>query len=108
MRIREHLSYANVAATLERLIELSPDKKQYWVQLAAVQHHLERDAKAAATLQLADQAALLNEDREFRQLARLLFLREQPYQCAKTVEEALRGELVPDAEMEAFWRRHDR
>ena len=39
--------YPNVAATLERLIELSPGKKQYWVQLAAVQHHLERDAKAA-------------------------------------------------------------
>ncbi len=91
--------YPNVAATLERLIELSPDKKQYWVQLAAVQHHLERDAKAAATLQLAEQAALLNEDREFRQLARLLFLREQPYQCAKTVEEALKNGVVkPDAE----------
>jgi len=91
--------YPSVAATLERLIELSPNKKQYWVQLAAVQHHLERDAKAAATLRLADQGELLNEDREFRQLARLLFLREQPYQCAKLVERAVNAGVVKaDAE----------
>jgi tetratricopeptide (TPR) repeat protein len=95
----ETRDYPNVAATLERLVGMSPNKKQYWVQLAAVQHHLERDAKAAATLRLADQAKLLNEDREFRQLARLLFLREQPYQCAKIIEDAMRsGAVKADAD----------
>jgi tetratricopeptide (TPR) repeat protein len=95
----ETQDYPNVAATLERLVDMSPNKKQYWVQLAAVQHHLERDAKAAATLRLADQAKLLNEDREFRQLARLLFLREQPYQCAKIIEDAVKaGTVAADAD----------
>jgi predicted negative regulator of RcsB-dependent stress response len=91
--------YPNVAATLERLVDMAPDKKQYWVQLAAVQHHLEKDARATATLRLAEDAGLLNEDKEFRQLARLLFLRDQPYQCAKTVEEAVAaGVIKPDAD----------
>lgn len=91
--------YPNVAATLERLISMSPHKKQYWTQLAAVQNYLEREARALATLQLARQAKLLSEDREFRQLARLLFLREMPYQCARVVEEAISGGSVKaDAE----------
>jgi tetratricopeptide (TPR) repeat protein len=91
--------YPNVAATLERLISMSPDKKQYWVQLAAVQHHLEKDARASATLRLADQAELLSDDKEFRQLARLLFLRDQPYECAKTVEAAIAvGVVTADAD----------
>jgi len=95
----ETRDYPNVAATLERLVAMAAGKKQYWVQLAAVQHHLERDAKAAATLRLADQAALLNEDREFRQLARLMFLREQPYQCAKIIEDAMKaGTVAADAD----------
>ena len=46
--------YANVAVNLERLISISPGKKQYWVQLAAVQNHLKQDAKALATLRLAN------------------------------------------------------
>ncbi len=95
----ETRDYPNVAATLERLVTMAPNKKQYWVQLAAVQHHLERDAKAAATLRLADEATLLNEDREFRQLARLLFLREQPFQCAKLIEDAIKaGTVKADAD----------
>jgi tetratricopeptide (TPR) repeat protein len=88
-----------VANTLERLISMSPQKKQYWTQLAAVQNYLEREARALATLQLANQAGLLSDDREYRQLARLLFLREMPYQCARLVEGGLTGGKVKqDAE----------
>jgi len=91
--------YPNVAANLERLISLSPGKKQYWVQLAAVQNHLQQDAKALATLRLADQARLLTDDRDFRQLSRLLFLRDLPYQCAKEIEDAIStGSMQADAD----------
>jgi tetratricopeptide (TPR) repeat protein len=69
------------------------------VQLAAVQNYLERDAKALATMRLAHEAELLNEDKEFRQLARLLVLRDLPYQCAKAIEDAMEAGVVkPDAE----------
>lgn len=88
--------YPSVATTLQRLIVMSPGKKQYWVQLAAVQHFLERDAQAAATLGLADQAKLLAEDKEYRQLARLQFLRDLPYQCAQTVEQGIASAKVKE------------
>jgi tetratricopeptide (TPR) repeat protein len=91
--------YPNLAATLERLIALNPTKKLYWVQLAAVHKQLEHDARALAALQLAELAGLLTEDREYRQLARLLFLRELPYRCATGIEQAAAGQkIAPDAE----------
>jgi tetratricopeptide (TPR) repeat protein len=91
--------YPNVATTLERLISINPTKKSYWVQLAAVQNLLDREAKALAMLRLAREADLLTEDREFKQLARLLFLRDLPYQCAKTIEEGMTAKVVKaDAE----------
>lgn len=91
--------YANVAEALERLVAISPGKQQYWLQLAAVQKHLEREAKALATLQLAYEGDLLKTDKELRQLARLLFIRQQPYECAQVIEDALEtGAVTPDAE----------
>jgi tetratricopeptide (TPR) repeat protein len=91
-----------VAATLERLVAVAPGRKQYWIQLAAVQHFLERDARALAALRLAHHGALLNEDRDFRQLGRLLYLRELPYQCATVVEGAVSaGTVTGDADS---WR----
>lgn len=91
--------FPSAATTLQRLVAVAPERKQYWVQLAAVQHFLERDAQAAATLELADQAELLGEDKEFRQLARLLFLRSLPLQCAQVIEEAIaQGQVKEDAE----------
>ncbi len=91
--------YPNVAASLERLISIAPGKKQYWVQLAAVQNHLQQDAKALATLRLADNASILSEDRDFRQLSRLLFLRDIPFQCAQEIEAAISaGTVQADAD----------
>ncbi|MGH7290083.1 MAG: tetratricopeptide repeat protein, partial [Myxococcota bacterium] len=91
--------YPNVADTLERLVSIAPAKQQYWIQLAAVQKHLEREAKALATMQLAYGAQLLHEDKELRQLARLLFLRQQPYECAEVIAKALEtGAVKADAE----------
>jgi tetratricopeptide (TPR) repeat protein len=86
--------YPNVAATLEKLVNAAPGKKLYWMQLAAVQNHLERDAKALATLQLAHRAELLDEDKDLRQLARLLYLNRLPFECAEVVEEALAKNAV--------------
>jgi tetratricopeptide (TPR) repeat protein len=91
--------YPNVADALERLIAVAPGKQQYWVQLAAVQKHLEREAKALATMQLAYRADSLREDKEVRQLARLLFLRQQPYECAQVIEMGIASGVVKsDAE----------
>jgi tetratricopeptide (TPR) repeat protein len=91
--------YPNVAVTLERLATLNPGKKLYWIQLAAVHNHLDQKEKALAALRLAHEAELLTEDVEFRQLARLLYLEELPFQCAQLIEEAIEeGTVKPDAD----------
>jgi tetratricopeptide (TPR) repeat protein len=86
--------YPNVAATLERLANLNPSKKLYWIQLAAVQSYLERDERALATLRLAHQAELLDDDKDLRQLARLLYLQQLPFQCAEVIGDALEAGRV--------------
>ncbi len=91
--------YANVAVTLQRLVAMSPGNKKYWVQLSAVLNYLQRDQEALASLRLADEAKLLGEDPELRQLARLMFVRDAPFQCAQEIEQGLAsGKVKPDAE----------
>jgi tetratricopeptide (TPR) repeat protein len=91
--------YPNVAATLQRLVAMSPGNKKYWVQLSAVLNYLQRDEEALASLRLADETKLLGEDPELRQLSRLLFVRDAPFQCAREMEAGLAsGAVKPDAE----------
>ncbi|MFO0688014.1 MAG: tetratricopeptide repeat protein [Myxococcota bacterium] len=91
--------YPKVEVALERLVEMAPGKSQYWVQLAAVQHHLGQDDEALATMQLARQAGLIQGDKEIRQLASLLFLRQQPYECARVLEQSMEaGQVQADAD----------
>jgi tetratricopeptide (TPR) repeat protein len=88
-----------LATVLERLVEMAPATKRYWVQLATIQNHLGADAQALATLRAAHQAGLLTEDQELRQLARLLFMRELPFECATVLEAGLAaGTVKADAE----------
>jgi tetratricopeptide (TPR) repeat protein len=90
----EREDWASVAKYLERLVAIAPAKKQYWIQLAAVRNHLRQDARALATLRLADRAELLTEDRDLRQLSRLLFVRELPFECAQEIEGAIDAGVV--------------
>lgn len=91
--------YAHVAETLQRLVAMAPSNKKYWVQLAAVLNYLQRDEEALATLRVADVAKLLAEDPEYRQLARLLFVRDAPFQCAQEIAQAIStGAVKADAE----------
>jgi len=86
--------YAGVAATLERLVALSPQTKRYWIQLATIENTLGRGGDAVATMGLAHTARLLDEDREYRQLARFFFAHDLPYRCAQTMEEGMTAGVV--------------
>lgn len=91
--------YAKVEGVLEQLVSIAPQKAQYWVQLAAVQHHLGHDQQALATMQLAHRAGLVKGDKEIRQLASLLLLQQEPYECARVMEESVEAKAVAsDAE----------
>jgi tetratricopeptide (TPR) repeat protein len=91
--------FSALSGTLQSLISIAPASKRYWVQLATVQNYLGRDGDAVATLRLAYQAKLLTEDRDIRQLARLLFMRELPFECAQVMQDSLAaGVVTVDAE----------
>lgn len=81
--------FDKVEEILEKLVEMAPQKVQYWTQLAAVQNHLGKEQKALATMQIAYEGGLLKGDKELRQLASLLFLQQQPFDCAKIIKDAL-------------------
>ena len=81
--------FDKVEVVLRKLVEMAPEKMQYWTQLAAVQNHLGMEEKALATMQVAYQGKILKGDKELRQLASLLFLQQQPFDCAKIIKDAL-------------------
>jgi len=91
--------YPAVAGTLEQLVAIAPHTKRYWIQLATIENTIGRGHSAAATLTLAHTARLLDDDKEYRQLARLYFAHDLPMRCAQTVEEGMqKGVIKPDAE----------
>ena len=86
--------YASVAETLRQLVAVSPGTKRYWVQLATIENSLGKDDSALATLGVAHVGGLLSDDREYRQHARLCFVRELPQCCASTLEEGMAAGIV--------------
>jgi tetratricopeptide (TPR) repeat protein len=91
--------YPGVADTLRRLIAVAPDTKRYWVQLATIENSLGQEDNALATLGIAHVNSLLSDDREYRQRARMCFVRDLPECCARTLEDGMAsGHVKPDAE----------
>jgi tetratricopeptide (TPR) repeat protein len=91
--------YAGLTDTLKKLIAVAPGTKRYWVQLATIENSIGKENEALATLGIADVAGLLKEDKEIRQRARMLFVRDLPETCARTLEEGLEaGRVLKDAD----------
>jgi tetratricopeptide (TPR) repeat protein len=80
--------YDAVAEVLEQLLEMNPDNREYWVQLAAIQQQLGRDEKALALLELAGQRGLLDAG-EALNLARMYLAAGTPLKAAAWLEARL-------------------
>jgi tetratricopeptide (TPR) repeat protein len=79
---------------LERLIELAPDTKTYWLELSLAYERTDDYDRALATMRLAHTASLLTEDAEFRRLADLLVHRGIPHLAAEVLEQGLAAQTV--------------
>lgn len=84
--------------TLEAMIPLWPDKKQYWVQLSQVYFKLKQDDKALATLGLAYRKGLLDSQADILYLANLYAFREVPLKSAQVLQGGLDGNIVEPSE----------
>lgn len=86
--------FALAYPVLLQLVEKVPDKKVYWVQVAAVALSMEKYDTAASLLQLAHNAGLLTDGAEIKRLAELLAHEGAPYRAAQILARAIDGKQL--------------
>ena len=79
---------------LQKLIEMSPGNKTYWLELSLAYERSGDLDEALATMRLAHSSDLLTEDSEFRRLSDLLSNRGLPVQSAQVLETGLDRHIV--------------
>jgi len=86
LELEEYRPAVDVAKTL---IQMSPDRKEYWTQLSGIYMALNENQNAMAALQLAYRRGLLNRGSEYTQLAGLLQQMEAPRLAAEVMQDGL-------------------
>lgn len=74
--------YAAGSELLETMLELWPDKAEYYSQLNALYQELGREFDALLVMSIAKQNGLLNKQSEFERLAQMYRYHDYPYQGA--------------------------
>jgi tetratricopeptide (TPR) repeat protein len=90
----ERKMYKDALKVLETVVQLFPEKKQYWTQLGMFYMLTEDYPKALATLDLAYKQGFLNKESEIKTLANLYSSNEIPYKAAKLLEKHIESGLV--------------
>lgn len=89
----ETKQYKKAVGVLETLVARFP-KKNYFIQLAALNNELGKEQRALAVLELAYHQKMLNQDSEYRNLAQLYLSQDIPYQAAVVMEKGMKSGLV--------------
>jgi len=77
----ELMDYPSAVGHLREMVVLWPDNGRYWEMLASAQLELEDDANALATLMVAYEHGLVEEESNLVNLARLNLFLKVPYQA---------------------------
>jgi tetratricopeptide (TPR) repeat protein len=81
--------FAAAEVTMKRLVERAPDKKNYWVQLAAAQQFQEKQAQQLATLEIAHQRGLIAGSSEELLMIQLQAAQDMPARAARNLEQRI-------------------
>ncbi len=93
----EKEQYQEAIPLLKRLVIADPSKKNYWVQLSAVNRQLERYDDSLAVLEVANMAGLLTTDSDLRPLTDLEAFVGIPYRAATNLDKFIaKGSIKPD------------
>jgi tetratricopeptide (TPR) repeat protein len=93
----ERKMYKEAVKVLEIVVQLFPEKKQWWTQLGQFYALIENYPKALATLDLAYKQGYLEKESEFRLLANLFQQSDVPYIAASIYEKHIdSGEMKRD------------
>ena len=86
--------YASAAKILRQLISYYPNKKNYWQQLSSVYQELKQFSKALSIQHLAYTKGFKFSEAELLQLFNLYVFKNQPYQAAELLAQALKTKSV--------------
>lgn len=89
----ETKQYRKAVGVLKVLVTRFP-KKNYFIQLAALNNELGKEREALAVLELAYHQKMLDQDSEYRNLAQLFLAQEIPYQAAMVMQKGMRAGTV--------------
>lgn len=81
--------FAAAEVTMKRLVERAPDKRNYWVQLAAAQQFQEKQAQQLATLEIAHQRGLIAGSSEELLMIQLQGAQDMPARAARNLEQRI-------------------
>ena len=73
---------------------MSPDKKNYWLQMASLHAELEEETESKSVLHLAYRKGLLERQTEFMQLSSLLQAQDSPRLAAEVMEDGLQRGII--------------
>jgi len=94
----EKEQYQEALPLIKRLLIADPSKKNYWVQLSAVNRQLERYDESLAALEVANLAGLLTTDSDLRPLTDLEAFVGIPYRSATNLDKFLQKGLMKSDE----------
>lgn len=81
--------YPQCAEVLVRLIQLAPQKEDYWKQLSSVFFEVKQDKESLAVLALAERQGYIDTEGEFRNFANVYLLMGIPYKAAEVLQRGL-------------------
>ncbi|NQY48890.1 MAG: hypothetical protein HRT50_07265 [Colwellia sp.] len=90
----ERKKYKEAVQVLETVIQIFPDKKQWWTQLPMFYLLIEDYDKAVQTLDLAYKLGHLQKEGQIKTLASLYSQSEAPFKAAKLLEKHIASGLV--------------
>jgi tetratricopeptide (TPR) repeat protein len=97
MKLGSHFEleqYPEAALTLERMIELWPAKRTYWMQLSQIYIKLKQNKRALAVVALAYKNNLLDREGDYKHLANLYQFLDIPYKAAVVMQAGLESGVV--------------
>lgn len=82
------------ADTLVQLLSMSPQKQDYWRQLAGVMLQLERDQQALAVLAIAERQGFVADEAALKNLANLYLMLNIPFKAGGLLSRGIEDQII--------------
>lgn len=89
----EKENFRKVTEILDELLTHYP-KKQYWVQLSAMQAELKNESKQLSAMETAYVQGMLEKEKELINMAYLFLANEVPYKAAKVLDKGIKAKVI--------------